>query len=330
MDWVKQNLTLVISGLIAVIGVGGASYYLYTRIAAEKEADEAHAQAKAAYDELCSKTPYPSDENVQEAKKQTKDLQAFMDRARKFFPPLSLPDTIGHTNFSTYLVKSIADMKHQAERASVILPTNFAFSFSAQMKLAQFDTTNLPSVLMQLEDVKVITDILYRAPVYELIAIQRSPISANDKPPYQSPEQSNDYISARNITTNDSVNAIIAPYQLTFKCTTAELAAILEGMSKASQGMVVKYVKTEPSESQEGDATGADASGAAARYGMNPQLAARYGLGGRGMRMPMYRQEGGAPSETQQQPTKKTGTILEEKKLKIVLGVDVIKLGKEK
>ena len=91
----------------------------------------------------------------------------------------------------------------------------------------------------------------------------------------------------------------------------------------------MKYIKSEPSETQEGDVTSTDASGMMRSVpNMSPALANRYGLGGRGMRMPMYRGMEGATPDPTQQPTKKTGTILEEKKLKIILGVDVIKLGK--
>jgi hypothetical protein len=318
MDWLKKNLILAVSGVVALVVIGGAGWYLYSQIQADQEIEEQLSALRGTLKELEGKTPYPSQENLVAAEEQLGQVTNFLIKADRFFGTRSTNAPVSNTEFSSMLARTVDELKRAAQAAKVSLPTNYAFSFSAQRELMKFDMTNLTRVASQVEDVRVMSKILFDAHIYELIAIQRAPVSGDDTNAIQT--KASDYLAVKRVTTNEF--SMTLPYVATIRCCTPELGAALEGLGRAPYGFFVKWLKVEPGEVQPEAEPGAPQ---VSTGGMSPEMARRYGLG-------RYRQptmdaspEAAAAAAA---AAKKVGVILKEKPLKVQLMIEVIKMNR--
>jgi hypothetical protein len=130
-------------------------------------------------------------------------------------------------------------LRHQAEVASVMLPPQYDFSFSAQRTRVVFAPGSLEPLAVQLGEVKAISEVLFAAKVNALDSIQRVRVSEDDA---TSGLQS-DYIDQRPVT-NDL--AVITPYVVTFRTFTPELAKVMSGFATAPSPFIVKSVSVQP------------------------------------------------------------------------------------
>jgi hypothetical protein len=337
MDWIKKNLILVLSGLATLAAIGAAGFFFYTRLTAEQEVDTQLTTLRETLNQLQTKVPFPSDDNVQAAKEQEKELLAFKAKAERFFKPEAAPQIKNDADFGYLLLTTLARLHKTAQADAVTLPTNFYFGFTVQKDLLQYDTTTMNMVCAQLSDIDALCQILFRARIYELMGVKRAAVSTNDTAAMENTAQDlpiKDYLTNRKITTNQTVRAVISPYELTFKCASPELAATLEGMERAPYGFLVKYLKVEPADSIS-EEPGAQESGRTtytSRYGnMSAADMKRYGFAGR---RPMMGRPPSMPTPTTAAPDttaaaavpKKPGTVLKEKPLRVSMYIEVVKL----
>lgn len=334
MDWLKKNTALVVSGVIALILVGAAAFYFYGKIASDRDAQAQVDQLNATLTEYQTKIPYPNEENVAKALEEQKKLDQFIKQAARFFPPLSTNLTTNPGEFSLRLLERLDRLERQAKAASVNIPTNnFNFTFGLQKGLLQYDVSSIPSLAFQLNDIEALCGVLYTSKVYSVVSIKRAPVSTNDNAAVTG-QYSGDYLNNRKVTTNEAIQAVTAPYETTFRCATRELASVLDGLARSTNGFIVKWVRVLPTDSVEstdqesmgevgGGGEGFNAQ-MMARYGINPRMASRYGV------RPMMRP---TPEAAPYDPTaaapaaKKTGVVLKEKPLQITLLVEAVKLG---
>lgn len=330
MDWLKKNVVLVVSGVVALILIGIAAFYFYSKIGADREAQAQVDQLSATLTELQARDPFPNEENVAKALEEQKKLEQFIGQAAQFFPPSSTNLTTNAGEFSLLLQMRLDRLEREAKASSVIIPTNnFNFTFGVQKGLLQYDLSSIPILAAQLNDIEALCGILYTSRVYSVVSLKRSPVSTNDNAGLNG-QHAGDYLSTRKITTNDTVKAVTAPYEATFRCATRELASVLDGLARSTNGFIVKWIRVQQTDAM--DAQDAE-SGAEStvfspamlrRYGgMNPSLARRYGL--RPMAPPT---EAAAQTDPSAAPApKKTGVVLKEKPLQVTLLVEAVKLG---
>jgi hypothetical protein len=328
MDWIKRNMALVISGVVVLVALGGAGFYLFTRISADKDADAELAAAQQTLQEFVGKSPFPNQENVKFAKQHQQQLQGYLDRCLKFFPKTVTMTPELTNRFSVFLATTLADLHAAARAANVTVPTNFAFGFSAQKEQLQFEASALPKLITQVTDVRNMCGVLFQSGIYEITKVQRAPTHTSEDP--TSGAQSQDILPPpqRTISTNDSPQALVLPYEVTFRCTSEQLAAVLDGLARSSNGIQVKWMKVLGGETENVDQT--DATGGMdprmmmmSRYGMmNPAMMGRYGMGMR--RPPMTPQA--APTPTPTTSTRKNGPVIEDKPFNVTLTVEVIRL----
>lgn len=324
MQWLKSNLILVVSIVVSLILIGGSGFYFYSKISSEKEAAALLAQAQSTLEEYQNKIPSATKANVEAAKKVQQQLLDFKAKAEKFFPVLNTNKSEHIENFGAYLLSSLYDLRREAQKTSTLLPTNFCFGFSVQREVLQYDTPKIPLLVMQLDDVKALCSVMYDAKVYEILQIRRAMTAAQDTA--AQPTQPQDYLSKRSIVTNDLVKAVMFPYEIGFKCSSAELAAVMEGLAHSTNGFIVKSVRVEPAEVPGQD----DMSQGGGMGGGNVQdaMAARYGLRNR-MRRPGPGP--GMPPPGMVAPAKKgPGIVLKEKPLEVNIMVDAVKLSSSK
>jgi hypothetical protein len=191
--------------------------------------------------------------------------------------------------------------------------------------------------------VKAICDILFQAKINSLDSLRRESISADDA---SSAQAQTDYTTRHSITNE---LAVMAPYDITFRCFSAELASALAGFASSPYSLLVKTINVEPAPATPEEATQVATSQmpmaapqviAAPPPPPGPSAAAerdafnrRYGLGPEGSR----RFPTPAPQvvpQPQVVPAPGTATsgrgglptVLDEKQLKVTISVDVVKL----
>jgi hypothetical protein len=351
MDWIKRNLYFLIGGGVALALMGMAGWFLYSNWRLNRETWDRLNQDYSELGTLNNEKPHPGAgkvDNIKLAKQQEAELQNLITKIKARFEPIpSIPAVTNVTDrdFSASLNRELAEMQKDATNSSVGIPPKYSFSFEAQRPKLTFAAGSLRPLSVQLGEVRAICDILFRAKINSLDNLRRERVGTDD-----STGQLTDYLDKKS-TTNEL--AVIVPYEVTFRCFTPELGAVLTGFANSPNGLVIKGINVEAApqpvvEEQQPvvapiyvtpitpDAGGEARSAASAAAAFQR----RYGLGGAG--------RGGAgrynPPTQQPQPTyvapvaiapggpSKGGlqTVLNEKQLKVTLTISVVKLGSHK
>jgi hypothetical protein len=272
------------------------------------------------------------------AREEEEKLKDLIEKLRASFHPIApVPDGTNITDFdfSTALSRTIDQLQKEATNASVIIPSKYGFSFEAQRLKVNFASNTLPSLAIQLGEVKAICDILFQAKVNNLDNIRRERLGTDDNS-----GPLTDYLD-RKSTTNEL--AVISPYEVTFRCFTPELAAVITGFANSQNGLVIKgmnvepapqqpaeeqmlqptfapvYVPTTPNPAFEQRSAGDSAARFRQRYGIGPGGGSRYAPQPQ-QPPPMYAQPTAPPKSTAPQ------TVINEKQLKVTLTINVVKL----
>jgi hypothetical protein len=242
MSWVKRNLYFLIGGIVALVLLGAAGWYLYSKWDLNNTNLANLNQAYADLKGLNDKNPNPGGDNIKIAKEQRKELLDYMGRAAKYFqkiPPI--PDLPKKTDrdFASALNRTIDQLRRDSTNASVTIQDNYNFSFQAEKLKINFDQRGLEPLSAQLGEVKAICDVLFQARINALDGLRRERVSADD-----TSGPATDYLG-ENATTNGL--AIMTPYELTFRCFSPELAAVLSGFASSPNGLIVKTINVEVS-----------------------------------------------------------------------------------
>jgi hypothetical protein len=88
MQWIKRNLVLVIGGLVTLGLLGGAGYYLFTKLNDEKASQELLDQKKQQLQALLGKKPFPNKESFEAVKADQVRVKALLDEFRQQFVPV--------------------------------------------------------------------------------------------------------------------------------------------------------------------------------------------------------------------------------------------------
>lgn len=342
MDWIKRNLYFLIFSVVAVVLMGLAGWFLYSKwdlnsdIMGKLNADYENLRT------LNNAKPHPGFgqvDNIKAAKEQEQQLKDLIKVSTQFYqriPPI--PDVPKPTDseFSTALSRTIDRLQHDATNASVALPANYNFSFEAQKSGLSFAAGSTIPLATQLGEVKAICDVLFDAKVNSLDGIRRERVCSDDSKGPQG-----DYLSEKTVTNE---LALITPYEVTFRCFSTELALVLAGFGYSSNGFVIRTINVEPGPTGAaadaqgtGDAGAAAAAmdGAAREASMAAMFRQRYGLGGAMGGMGRYGDRyGGARPMPQPTPTPtpapaahgSSNAILDEHQFKVTMVLNLVKL----
>jgi len=344
MDWIKRNLYFLIFSVVALVLMGMAGWFLYSKWALNSDI---MARLNADYENLRTLNtakPHPGFgqvDNIKAAKEQEQQLKDLIKVTTDFFqriPPI--PDVPKPTDseFSTALSRTIDRLQHDATNASVALPANYNFSFEAQKSGLSFAAGSTVPLATQLGEVKAICDILFDAKVNSLDGIRRERVCSDDNKGPQA-----DYLSEKTVTNE---LATITSYEVSFRCFSPELALVLAGFGSSSNGFVIRTINVEPgptgatTDSQGGgeqNPMGASAlEGAAREAAMAAMMRQRYGLGMGGPGGGRYGDRYGAgrpmpqptPTPTPA-PTTAHGSsnaVLDEHQFKVTMVLNLVKL----
>jgi hypothetical protein len=248
MSWIKRNLFFVVFSATALVLVGLAGFYAWSKYTANTTAWDNLSNDYEELKRLNSAPILPGDgkiNNVELANSQRTQLLTFIKATRPYFEhiqPIPNMPTVSDQDFSTALGMTLNRLQRDATNNSVVLTVpNYSFSFQAEQNKVSFTAGGLAPLSVQLGDIKAICEVLFNAKVNSLDNIRRERASPDDSGGPQS-----DFLVDKSVT-NDL--AIITPYEVTFKSFTTELAAVLSGFASSPYGMVVKSinVKSAPS-----------------------------------------------------------------------------------
>lgn len=326
MPWLKKNLLLVIGGGIALILLILAGFFLFTKIRRESEVSGTLATQTEQLTTLANQNPHPGNEktdNIKAARQQEKDLQDYLLEAKKTFVPLNYPTNLDGGRFTLLLDNTVDELRRAAERSSVKMQKDYAFTFAAQKQLLSFEAKTIEPLTRMLMDIREVCLILFQAKVLTLDGIRRVAVTTQDTP--GASPGSSDYWT-RKPTTNDF--AILTPYEFTFHCFTPELAEVLSGLYRSPHCFIVKSIIVDPTPStllEPGE--GAETTMPMMMGGMGMdrmRLMMRYGMMGRYAMPP-------PPAETTPQTAAQATRgglkpVLDEKPFRVVMWVDALRL----
>jgi hypothetical protein len=244
MSWIKRNLYFFIGSIIAVVLMGLAGWYAWSKYDENNQELNKLNELYSEMQRLNSENPHPGSDkvdNIKEAVDEQQQLKALMQQCRQYFKPI--PPIPANTNkingqeFATGLRRTVDELQHSATNASVMLPTDCGFSFTVQRSRLTF-SGGLEALALQLGEIKAICDVLFQAKINSLDNLRRERVSPDDGNGPQT-----DYLDQRSVTNE---MAILTPYEISFHAFSSELAGVLSGFSSSPYGIVVKTINVEP------------------------------------------------------------------------------------
>lgn len=329
MGWIKRNLVFFISGVIALVLLGAAGFYIFQGWSHNFDQGRALDDIYAKLQQLASEQPQPGNDkhdNIKLAKDQDQQLQDWINEASSRFHSIpAIPQgDVNSMNYGNALNATVYQLQQEAKDQGVGLPDKYFFSFQVQSSKLNI-SSGLGPLAQQLGAVRAISEVLFAARVNNLDSIQRVRVSDDDV----TAGTMSDYIDKSPVT-NDL--AIITPYVVTFRSFTPELARVISGFATSTNPFIVKFVTVQPAS---GAAVGAMAGSVpnpnpepGYPQGGYPNYPGRGGYGQYGQVRPgPY--PGGYPGQAPAMPPPSKGglqTILKEQLLQITMEVDVVQL----
>ena len=267
MSWIKRNLSLVISGVIALglFGLGG--WYLYSAIDKNKSVDNEISGAKAEIDRLLNAPVTPNDANLKLAKQEAAKIAAFIADAKKQFPPTPPPPVaLNNQSFKELLQTTVDGLHKQASSVGIKLEPTYYFTFDQHRLPVMFPPETLRPMADQLNEVERLASILFKSRINRLVGMRRAAVPGESTtPPAGGAAGGNtagDYLNVQP-RGNAETGMALWPYEVTFDCFTAELGAVIEALGRGENGFILKapVVDVLPDPSQRATPTNAPPGG---------------------------------------------------------------------
>jgi uncharacterized membrane protein YgcG len=237
MAWIKRNLYFVIIGVVGLGVTGYCGFLLLTAVKANRAVSDEYNGTISSLTELQQKTPYPSKENIASAKADQERVKLFFGDFRKAFAPFPVPQKEDERGFKDYLQGTIYEWGMQATNAGVLVPDNYSFGFSQIKDKLNYPPEAIKPWMDEMEEIRVILGILYKAKILYLEGVQRCPVTPDDF-------GGNDCIYSAPTTNTWGVTT---PYMVMFRGFSTEVASVLAGFAGASNCFIVLDVDVSPS-----------------------------------------------------------------------------------
>ncbi len=239
MLWIKRNLFIVVGLAVALVLLGGAGYYLYNSFYDNDDQDAALEQLKAELQGITTGL-HPNEENIAIVRSNTVLAQTFMSQAGRLLA-VEQPRPMLAATFSIELVKALDRLRRDATQALVELPPRYDFTFGEiklQPRIFPYAVEPLGS---QLADITTLAGVLFKAKVKAIDSIQRVPAYAGDPP-------SQDLMTDLTVRTNEvstNLNLVMTPYRVSFRGFVGELSAVLNGLARTKDFIIVRQIDLE-------------------------------------------------------------------------------------
>ena len=149
---------------------------------------------------------------VAAAKEDLQHLESFLTELRKFFVPIAYPDAKDSREFKLLLNDTLYNLNREAEAANVVLPSKpYPFTFKKQSESTQFEPPTITPLAIQLEEIKTICQILFKAKVHSIEGLRRAPIAKDENDP-------TDYLVGRTTATSSGCQGTPCEFSLANGC----------------------------------------------------------------------------------------------------------------
>jgi hypothetical protein len=307
MAWIKRNLIFVVGLAVALVLLAAGVMYLLSSKGAADNVEGDLASKSQELDRLVTLNPAPNSENIKLAREEQQRVAGFVSEARRRFPVPPALEQLDNASFKALLESKIDELKKQAESSGVSLPAStagYGFTFEEQRKQLQLPERTLQPLAAQLLDIEALCEVLFAAKIHSLTSIRRSAVGTNES------SILGNYL-AKKVATNALTGAVVQPFEITFQSFSAELAGVLSGLIESPRNIVVKTINVERGQLDSPGAAALPLAGMAGRFGGDPALARRYGM---------------AQPAPVAAATKPGEPVLDDKPLRITLGLEVIKI----
>lgn len=244
MLWIKRNLFLAVTGLVALILLGGGVFFVMAGRSRNVALDEEVEATRGKLNNIYNKDPFPHGTNIDAAKKEIARLRGESAKLTKYFTAVPV-EKVDTREFLTMRDRTLSELRDAAQKAGVGLPPStpapYAFSFDVQRAKNSFGPGTFPVVPQQMMEVKQLCAALYDARVSRILNIRRARASQDDNAP-GAPVQ--DYTPGVGIIT--APQAVTHPYEVTFTCFSAEIGQVLTSLGRSPHGFVVKAMQVDP------------------------------------------------------------------------------------
>lgn len=282
MAWIQKNLMLVLGGLVGLVLLAGSAFFLYSQYSREGTINTALEEKRAEWNRLIGLNPFPDEKNIKAVKDDTAEVDKLSTELKARISPVSIPALPDTLSLKLLIETTISDLRKEAEAAGVTLPQNYAFTFQKLREMPQFESNAIPRIAEQVQEISILSRVLFDAKVHTVDTFKRCPILKDEG-------NSPDYLTKKSVTNNWVVRS---PYDFSFRAFSGELAEVLKGFAQLEHCIVIKTINVEPTSLPQGDpaqrmlpmpvspamANPALSQGAGRPGGMDPALAARYGL----------------------------------------------------
>ena len=290
MPWLKQNLNLVVGGVIALVALSLAGVWTKQQYDTNLNVDRALASKRSEVKGLFERETSPNHENIASVQRERQRVSSeLLEPLRSKFTGYAIPESMTLSDFKEILENQVSYLNRKARFTGINLPSvdegTYGFSFDDVRPKIDLEDDSLKPLTFQLLQIKEICEVLYDANIYGINAIMRLPVSENDSPGAGSSDlmgsmgsassssaTSSNYIEGEWFR-NENIGVIKYPYQISFECGSNELSHVLAGFNQANHFFQVKWLSVEE--------TGTTTSGGTLGFGKG--LEARYGLAGGGM-----------------------------------------------
>jgi hypothetical protein len=251
MGWIKRNLFFFIGVVVGLLLLGLAGWYDWQswahNTAKITELNEVYGNLKN--NTIMDRTGHPISpgnekiDNVKIATEQEKQLREWLRGTQEWFKPVApIPNPVNGAvtseAFAAALHRTVAQLQREAAEATVQLPPQYNFSFTAQNDKVRFPPASLEPLSIQLGEVKVISEILFGAHINGLDGIQRRRVSDDD-----AGGPAADYLEDVPVT---GKLALLTPYQVSFRAFGQETAQVLGAFAASPHGFIVKSISIQP------------------------------------------------------------------------------------
>lgn len=228
---------MVLAGLVALGLLGGAVFYLLQGVQRGNEKEQELAAQIQKLEGINSSEFTASAANIKLAQQNAETVAKFQAAAQKLLVDAPMPE-LDDAKFRALLDTTIYELNRGCSDATIVIPAKYAFTFAPQLGKLKYAPNSIEPCYRQLQDIKALVGVLTDAKIHSIESLRRVRVSTDD------PKGNSDYLEDQTLRTNTF--SVIAPYEVSFKGFSTELAAVLNGLARTPEFFVVKNITVQP------------------------------------------------------------------------------------
>lgn len=177
---VKNHIGLIIAGVCGAIVLGSAAFLLVSFHGKYSKVELSLSQQLERFNSLVRRNPYPSVTNVELARKNYEELQAYNDKLLAALQHGQIePEQMERADFPPLAEKTLRGLWEAAAQSKVTFPDGFAFGFQRYIEGELPEPANIPRLVVQLKTVDALCRLLFMAKISALTDITREEFDKN-------------------------------------------------------------------------------------------------------------------------------------------------------